>query len=272
MEKYSWQFVSNASEPMLHIIEWDTPDIVIPGYTVGPEVRRLYLIECNVSGYGTVTVNGREFGVGPRSCYILYPGDTVTLRADDNEPRIALWCLFGGARVGEILTAAGITAESPFAPEEKFDELLAIMEKLLAVSDKTDMGSELMKTAYLYEFLGTLSRDKHSLSRNVAAERAISIMETEYSGDLSVSDVARELGFDRSYFSTLFRESVGISPYSYLTRIRIRHACDLLTDSALAINDIAERVGIDPHNFSRIFNREVGLSPVEYRRQRSDKR
>ena len=271
MEKYSWQFVSGASEPMLHIIEWDTPDIVTPGYTVGPEVRRLYLIECNVLGYGTVTVNGREFKVGPGDCYVLYPGDTVTQVADEVEPRIALWCLFGGARVGEALRAAGITSESPFAPREKFDELLAIMEKLLAVSDKTDMGAELLKTAYLYELLGTLAEGKTDVARNVVAERAISIMETEYSGNLSISDVARELGFDRSYFSTLFKDSVGISPYSYLTRIRIRHACNLLSDTSLAINEVAERVGIDPHNFSRIFNREVGASPVEYKKQKSEK-
>ena len=270
MEKYSWQFVSKAAEPLLHIIEWDTPDIVTPGYTVGPVVRRLYLVECNVSGYGTVNINGKEFCVGPGDCYVIYPGDTVIQKADDKDPRIALWCLFGGARVGEILRASGITSDAPFAPKEKFGELLAIMKKLLAISNKTGMGAELMKTACLYEFLGALADGKEDISRNIIAERAISIMETEYSGSLSVSDIARELSFDRSYFSTLFKESVGTSPYSYLTRIRIRRACDLLRDTPLSVGAISERVGITPHNFSRIFKREVGISPAEYRRRNPD--
>ena len=266
MGNYTAKLVKSSSEPMLYRILWDTREECPAGSQVGPEVRSLYLIECNVSGYGSVRVNNKDFKVGPRCCYILRPGDAVTLYAAKTDPKIALWCLFGGAMVGQILDAAGITADQPFAPEDKFDELFAILEKLHAVRLQTDMGSELVKTAYLYEFLSVLTRGRADAAKDIVCERAKSIMESEYARDISISDIASELGFDRAYFSILFKEYSGISPYAYLTGIRIRRACDLLNNSTLSISEIAEKVGIDPHNFARIFKRELGVSPNDYRK------
>lgn len=265
MDKFSYQFISKSAEPMLHRILWDTKEDVLPGTVQGPEKRNVFLIECNVSGYGKVIINGNEFQVKPRCCYIMRPGDIVTMIADDVDPRQALWCMFGGARVLDILDNVGINADNPFVNEEDFDEVKAILEKLYAIRLKTDTGSELLKTAYIYEFLGVISRGTSAIERNIVAERAISIMETEYSRNMSVSDIASELGFDRSYFSTIFKECTGTAPYEYLTLLRLRKACDLLCSTDLSINEVAERVGIDPHNFSRIFKRELGVLPVKYK-------
>lgn len=266
MEKYNWKITSQIYEPTVQRILWDTREECPAGSQVGPEVRSLYLIECNVSGYGSVIINGKKFDVGPRCCYVMHAGDEITLKADEIDPKIALWCSFGGKRVGEILRAAGITAEQPFASAEKFDELLSVLERLYAISRKNDLGSELRKTSLLYEFLAILSKDKADMGCDLICDRAVTIMEGEYSKNISVSDIAAELGFDRSYFSTLFREHTGSTPYAYLTSIRMRRACDLLTDPSLSVSDIAEKVGIDPHNFSRIFKRKVGMSPAEYKK------
>ena len=257
--------MAHAAEPILARIAWDTPEDVPPGFVQGPEKRNLYLIECNYTGYGSAVINGKEFRVSPGKCYVVHPGCTLTLKADKTEPRRALWCIFGGSRAGEILCKAGITSDSPFAPDDRFEELFSILKRLYDVRLQNDMGSELIKTAYLYEFLGVLARGKADVGRNLLAERAVSVMETEYRNDITVSDVAAELGFDRSYFSTVFKECTGSSPYAYLTEIRIKHACDYLADTNMSISEIAEAVGINSHNFSRIFKRETGISPMEYR-------
>ena len=167
--------------------------------------------------------------------------------------------------VYEILNAAGISDKSPFVDDAHFDAVKAVLEKLFDIRLKKDLGSELMKTAYLYELLGVIAQGCSEIERNLVAERAISIMETEYGRDMSVSDIAAELGFDRSYFSTIFKECTGNSPYSYLTTLRLRKACNLLKSTDLSINQVAERVGIDPHNFSRIFKRELGILPIKYK-------
>ena len=257
--------MTKAAEPILARIAWDTPEEVPPGFVQGPEKRSLYLIECNYTGYGSAVIDGREFKVSPGKCYVVHPGSSLILKADRTEPRRALWCIFGGTRAGEILYNAGITPESPFAPDDRFEELFSVLKRLYEYRLQNDMGAELIKTACLYEFLGVLSRGKADVGRTLRVERAVSMMENEYRHDISIADVASELGFDRSYLSTAFKESTGISPYAYLTEIRIRRACDLLTGSSASVSEVAEAVGIDPHNFSRIFKREMGVSPIEYR-------
>ena len=264
--KYRKNLIIDAAEPLVHRLVWDTPETVPPGSHCGPERRSIFLIECNVRGYGRVTINGKAFEIKPRTCYICYPGDLVLLEADDHDPRIALYCMFGGKKVGKILESAGITSEHPFCPEEKFDELFAILEKMYTLNDSIDLGAELLRTAYLYEFLGVLTRGKKDNSRNFIVERAICIIENEYSENITVADIAAECGLDRTYFSQLFKKHTGITPYRYLTIVRIKKACDLC-QSNLTTTELAERVGLDPHNFYRIFKKETGLTPSEYRKQ-----
>ena len=56
MGNYTVKLVRSSSEPMLYRILWDTREDCPAGSQVGPEVRSLYLIECNFK---------RELGVSP---------------------------------------------------------------------------------------------------------------------------------------------------------------------------------------------------------------
>jgi AraC-like DNA-binding protein len=68
------------------------------------------------------------------------------------------------------------------------------------------------------------------------------------------------------HLSYLFKQRTGISPMRYLTRMRIRRACELLDSTDMQIKDIAYEVGYeDPFYFTRLFTSAVGASPRAYR-------
>lgn len=104
---------------------------LLPGERYGPIIRNVYIIECCVEGYGSVTVNNKEFPVTPGDCYILLPGDTVSYTADLTEPRKGYWCAIDGMDLGFIFKKAGISSNSPFAPKELFSELCGCVQKWL---------------------------------------------------------------------------------------------------------------------------------------------
>jgi AraC family L-rhamnose operon regulatory protein RhaS len=55
---------------------------------------------------------------------------------------------------------------------------------------------------------------------------------------------------------------------TYLMKLRLYIASQLLRDTTLPITEIYERVGFnDPAHFGRQFRKHYGTSPSEYRRQ-----
>jgi len=72
---------------------------------------------------------------------------------------------------------------------------------------------------------------------------------------------------NKTYFSEMFKNKVGIGYGRYLRGIKLDKARFLLKNSALNVREIAESVGYsDAGYFSRVFKESFNLSPEEYRR------
>jgi AraC-like DNA-binding protein len=82
---------------------------------------------------------------------------------------------------------------------------------------------------------------------------------------ITVEAIASRLGLNRSYFSTLFKRTTGVSPKRYLFDYRMRIAGTLLREKRTAVSVAANSVGYgDIFNFSKMFKRAYGCSPLEY--------
>ena len=261
------EIVKRSAEPKVYLCAADNDDNLPGGSYCAPCAHDLFVLECNESGYGRASINGRWFDVKPRMSYIILPGDAVAYYAARENPRRGYFLLFGGGKIGRLLERAKITADSPLLPEEKFDEVLSVMKKLYAIRGESDTGAELTRTGYLYELLGIILRGKvENESANYNIERAVSIMETYYHTNLTMENIAAEVGFDRAYFSTAFKKHKGISPHEFLTNLRINRACEIIENStAASIGFVAESVGLEIQNFSRIFKSVTGKTPREYK-------
>ena len=255
-----------GNEPIIYYCDADRD--LPPGITYGPVIRDAFVVEVCEAGRGSVIINGREFQIKAGDCYFLLPGDTVTHTADKVDPRSGYWCFFDGMSVGEILKRGGITSESPFAPAECFEPVREILKTMYLGRYDSDNGAEMRRAAMIYSILGELLRCEKSSDKNIWVKRAVGIMETKYCEKLTVSYIAGEIGLDRCYFSSLFRDCTGISPYEYLERMRINKACSLLKEGGRSVAEIAEAVGMDSKNFSRVFKRKMDMTPLEYRNKR----
>ena len=90
---------------------------------------------------------------------------------------------------------------------------------------------------------------------------------------ISVSDISKHLGIDRSYFSTVFRQSQGMPPAEYLLQLRMRKSGHMLEMLTMSIQEIAGLVGYeDALTFSKAFKRFYGVSPMRYREMTPDER
>lgn len=87
--------------------------------------------------------------------------------------------------------------------------------------------------------------------------------------DLKLSDIAKEVGSNRTYVSKFFNSDSATNFYSYVNSHRVAYACTLLSDGSIPIQDIAIKSGFSCGSvFSRVFAKHKGCSPTAYREKK----
>lgn len=91
-------------------------------------------------------------------------------------------------------------------------------------------------------------------------------MQEHYAEKITLDNLASLTQYNRTYISTLFKDTLGIRFYDYLIRLRITHALYSLKDDSLTLTDVALDNGFpDLKNFNRKFREFMHISPSQYR-------
>jgi len=121
------------------------------------------------------------------------------------------------------------------------------------------------------EIVATLHRSvfgAESLPPQTSAlvKRAVAYMHQNYTRPLARWEIAEAIGVSENYFSRLFKQELGLSPWDFLNRFRVSQAKELLRCTSGSVKRIAGQVGFkDPKYFSRVFHKLTSLSPSEFR-------
>lgn len=107
----------------------------------------------------------------------------------------------------------------------------------------------------------------HSVSlQSRPVRQAQQFIRQNFSSDLSLETVARQVGLSPVYFSAVFKKETAIGFSDYLNQCRIEQAKKLLEETGLKVLAVSEAVGFSgPRYFSRVFKNLVGVRPSEYR-------
>ncbi|MBG9735571.1 AraC family transcriptional regulator [Paenibacillus alvei] len=86
--------------------------------------------------------------------------------------------------------------------------------------------------------------------------------------EITLEFLSKTYNYSSSYISTAFKQLVGENYYSFLERIRIAHACNLLISTDMKITDVAYEAGFRSYpTFIRVFQNRMEMSPTTYRRK-----
>ncbi len=117
-----------------------------------------------------------------------------------------------------------------------------------------------------YSAVITAGRERDSVQLD-RIDRAMSYINENITGELTLEEIARQASLSRSYFSTAFKKLNGVSVWSYITGKRIELAMSLLRGTEKTVLDIAGECGFNNlANFNRSFRMITGLAPSEYRK------
>ena len=101
-------------------------------------------------------------------------------------------------------------------------------------------------------------------------KRLIAYIEEHFREKISLEDLARFSQYNRTYVSTLFKQTIGINFYEYLTRVRFQNALLELAATSKNLTEIAIGNGFpDLKSFNARFREILHRTPAQYREQLS---
>ena len=109
-------------------------------------------------------------------------------------------------------------------------------------------------------------RSSRAGKEKAALQKAMQYIESNYEEKITLEQVAAHVQYNRTYLSTLFKQNVGILFNDYISRVRLRHALEALSDMDRSIVSIALGYGFpDSKSFSSSIKKYCGHTPQEYR-------
>ena len=255
-----------------------------PLHSFGPFVRNHYLFHYVISGHGRLDTTDRDgvrrdYTLEKDQGFLLCPGQISTYAADKDDPWRYVWLEFDGLRASEFLNHAGLGEDQsiyrPLSPAQG----QKVRDVMLYIAEHAD-ASSLRLVGCLYLFLDALietSSTRRPLRggqlRDFYIQEAITYMEQNFHRELSVEELADACKLNRSYFSKLFRESMGCPPQEFLIRLRLSKAADMLKGTSRSVGEISAQCGYPNQlHFSRAFRKRYGMPPREWRDQNKMKR
>lgn len=96
-------------------------------------------------------------------------------------------------------------------------------------------------------------------------KQAVDYIQEHLAHEISLNELANELGISRYYFCRLFKQSTGLSPYQYVIQQRVERAKKLLQQGKMNLAEIAIACGFTHQShLNHHFKRFSGVTPKTF--------
>lgn len=153
-----------------------------------------------------------------------------------------------------------LTDDSPYEVEltKKQDGLFG-SEQLIKLNLEM-LLLKLIRSSVLPKIENTNNKNYDKLTNKV-----IEILTNNVYGRITVDYISKQLGFSRTYISSVFKENCGKTITEYMTELKISEAKYLIRKDSYTISQISDFLCFDnPHYFYRVFKKQTGMTPKQY--------
>ncbi|WP_297989369.1 response regulator [Anoxybacillus sp.] len=142
------------------------------------------------------------------------------------------------------------------------DKLIEAVQQALAISESREKAKKIEQIID-HHIIGVQEEKLSSPVKN-----AIQFIHENLHKHVSLTDVAKQVYLNPSYFSALFKQETKMTFSEYVTRCRLQRAKNLLVNTNLSIAEISEMTGYQTTKyFIKIFKEFEGITPYRFRKE-----
>ncbi len=213
---------------------------------------------------GTGYYNGRKLKSGQG--FIIPPNYFADYYADDKDPWAFFWIILSPNAYET--TKKIYPCDKDFVFNYDFCDFIRLLGVEITANCPT--GYENTDAMIIYNLIEN-KQIKTNLSKNDSydcAQFTKRYLEVYFYKPIKITDICKILHVSHTYLYKEFNKKYGESPKSFLTKIKIENAKNLLKDSSLNVSQVAQSVGFDNIlAFSAFFKKNTGLSPTDYKKE-----
>jgi len=244
-----------------------------PDFRIDREDFPFYSIEYVARGRGELILNGNTFPLVAGTVFAYGPDIPHVITSDPKDRMVKYFVDFRGPRALSLLQTYALNpgevvhASSPTQILRIFDDLIHNGQNVSRYSDlicATILEYLVLKvaeTTVADDFAGTAAFSTYQTCREYIRENCLSLQ--------TLSQIAEACHIDEAYLCRLFKRFGDLSPYKFLSRLKLNIAAGRLQGPDATIKEIAFELGFSsPFHFSRAFKKAYGVSPDTFRHRR----
>jgi hypothetical protein len=228
-------------------------------------------LEIVAEGSGTLRLHGKTMPLRPGMLFAYGPGITHTIKATEGSRLVKSFVDFTGEEGLRLMKASGLLP-GKMAMARDPESMLRLIDLMLLRSGSVTDGSRVLCADYLRALLRlcaeTVPLNRRSKNPSDCYRRAIVMIDADYAGIRSVSDLARRLAVTPEHLTRTFKSMGDEAPLKRITLRKLQHASDLLIAGGSKVKIVAAELGYaNPFHFSAVFRRHFGYSPRALQRR-----
>jgi AraC-like DNA-binding protein len=218
---------------------------------------------------------GKTVLIGPGCVSLMPPGEIHDGAIDSASGYTLRTFRLSSELLGSVAEELSDTQREPALPGALLEDpelamqLVRLFDAMRAAGDADSLAvqSEWLR---LMNLLLTRSRAIVPLEKSGALSAARWARVRDYcyahlSEKITLDALAALCDLGRFQFLRQFKETVGMTPYAWLLRLRLEQACALLSRSPQTVAEVAQGVGFyDQSHFNRAFRQAFGVAPSNY--------
>lgn len=256
-------------------------------------VESPYSLFINRKGFSYCTVNRQQYRIETNAFLFTQPGDIYDLIIDNTDQteicNIHINREFFNNAAYSLTTSSSTQLDKPYHPDDALHFFTQLHEKdevtkyLIAQLSKLPSNDTanferllidiienlLIKNQTVRSKISRLPFLKGSVREDIYRRLATArdYIHSNYEKAIDLDDISIETGMSKFHFLRMFRIFYGITPYQYLSDIRMKKAADLLETTNSSINEIAASVGFEyPNSLIKAFRKTYNIAPHQYRK------
>lgn len=241
-------------------------------------------------GVANYRVNQRKYEVNPKNFLILNDCTSYNLLIDSERPTESFCVFFSPKFVSKTISELFACDKQILDFNTKQREGIRLFERIYPNKGylafllkkgikKIELGMESLEENEYYHdlFLAILRQNKSTVfqAKKLSSQKqstrkeiyqricfAKDYLDANYYMDIKLSDLSRVALLSENHLIRNFKEVHGLTPFQYLSQIRMKEAKKRILETNKAIKAIAMEVGYTSiGNFSNYFKRLEGMSP-----------